>query len=60
MRFCGVTQDEVLAIISSSNLVGEDPDGNLLYAGTVGDLSICAVLAIDDLATVITVYDLEA
>ena len=47
-------------MISPENLAGEDPAGNLLYVGKIRDLAICAVLALDDLTTVITVYDLEA
>jgi hypothetical protein len=60
MRLCGVSGEEVLEMISPENSAGEDRDGNLLYVGTIRDLSICAVLALDDLTTVITVYDLEA
>jgi hypothetical protein len=60
MRLHGVTGEEVAAIISPANRVGEDPNGNLLYAGTVRGLSLCVVLALNDLTTVITVYDLEA
>ncbi len=60
MRLCGVSGDEVLEIISDQNRAGEDPNGNLLYAGTIQGLSLCVVLALDDLTTVITVYDLEA
>jgi hypothetical protein len=59
MRLCGVSGAEVLGIISSDNRAGEDPAGNLLYVGKIRGLSICAVLALDDLTTVITVYDLE-
>jgi hypothetical protein len=60
MRLCGVTQEEVSEIISPKNRAGEDENGNLLYMGMPRGLSICVVLAIDDLTTVITVYDLEA
>lgn len=60
MRLCGITQEEVAGIVSSRHRAGEDGDGNLLYVGTIRDLSICVVLALDDLDTVITVYDLEA
>ena len=59
MRLCGVTPQEVTEIVSPENRVGEDPDGNLVYVGSAGELSICVVLALDDLTTVITVYDLE-
>ncbi len=60
MRLCGVTREEVAEIVSQQNRAGEDRDGNPLYMGTVRGLSLCVVLALDDLITVITVYDLEA
>jgi hypothetical protein len=60
MRLCDVAQEEIEELVCPQNRVGEDPDGNLLYVGAVRSLSVCVVLALDDLDTVITVYDLEA
>jgi hypothetical protein len=60
MRLYGITQAEVSEIISPANRAGVDRDGNLLYMGKIRDLSMCGVLALDDLDTVITVYDSEA
>jgi hypothetical protein len=59
MRLCGVTPEEVMEIVSPENRAGENPDGNLIFMGSAGKLSVCVILALDDLATVITVYDLE-
>ena len=60
MRLCGVTQEEIAKVVCPQNRAGEDPNGNLLYVGAIRSLSVCVALALDDLDTVITVYDLEA
>lgn len=60
MRLCRVTQEEIAEIVSPQNRAGEDRNGNPVYMGMVRDLSLCVVIALDDLITVITVYDLGA
>ena len=47
-------------MIVPENWQGVEEKGNLVYEGDVGGLGIGAVLAHDDMDTVITVYDLEA
>jgi hypothetical protein len=59
MRLYGVTQEEVAALLVPSGEGGEEERGNPLYKGEIRGMRICAVLALDDLTTVITVYDLE-
>jgi|GEM_PF-2922147 len=60
MRLCRVTQEEIAEIVSPQNRAAEDRDGNPVYMGMVRGLSLCVVIALDDLSTVITVYDLGA
>jgi len=59
MRLYGLTQDEVTEVISAGERDGEDRHGNLFYAKRVRGRTLRVVLALDDLGTVITVYDLE-
>ncbi len=59
MRLKGLSQDDVLAMFSPENRNGEDPRGNLFYDKEIRGTCFRAVLALDDLTTVITVYDLE-
>jgi hypothetical protein len=59
MRWKGLSQDEVLAMFSPENRNGEDPRGNLFYDKEIRGIRFRAVLAVDDLTTVITVYPLE-
>lgn len=60
MRWKGLSSDDVLAMFLPENRNGEDSRGNLLYDKEIRGTCFRAVLACDDLATVITVYDLEA
>jgi hypothetical protein len=59
MRWKGLSSDDVLAMFSPENRNGEDPRGNLFYDKEIRGVSFRAVLAADDLTTVITVYPLE-
>ena len=47
-------------MFSPENRNGEDPRGNPFYDKEIRGARFRAVLALDDLATVITGYDLEA
>jgi hypothetical protein len=60
MRLHALSRDEVLGIVSTTNRNGEDPDGNPLYVKEIRGTRFRAVLALDDMSTIITVYDLEA
>ena len=60
MRSNRLSRDDVLEMFSPENRNGEDPRGNLFYDKEIRGTCFRAVLALDDLATVITVYDLEA
>jgi hypothetical protein len=46
-------------MLSPENRNGEDPRGNSFYDKEIRGTCFRAVLALDDLTTVITVYDLE-
>jgi hypothetical protein len=59
MRLYGITASDLVSLIASENRRGVDERGNLIYVGTVRAMRIGAVLACDDLDTVITVYDLD-
>jgi len=60
MRLYRVRPSDVRGLIVSENWQGVEEKGNLVYEGEVGGVRIGAVLAHDDMDTVITVYDLEA
>jgi len=60
MRLLGLGQDEVVGVVEPKNRCGEDPDGNPIYVIEVRGTRICAVVALDDGITVITVYDQRA
>jgi hypothetical protein len=60
MRWKGLSADDVLAMFTPENRNGEDGRGNLFYDKEIRGTRFRAVLALDDLTTVITVYDLEA
>jgi hypothetical protein len=49
---------DVLKIVAPENRLGEDPDGNLLYAMEIRGTLYCAVVALDN-GELITVYDLR-
>jgi hypothetical protein len=59
MRFEGLSRDDVSEMLVSANRNGEDARGNLFYDKEIRGGHFRAVLARDDLVTVITVYDLE-
>jgi hypothetical protein len=59
MRLYGVTPSDARGLIVAENWQGVEEKGNLIYEGEVGGMQIGAVLACDDMDTVITVYDLE-
>lgn len=60
MRSNGLSRDDVLEMLSPENRHGADPRGNPFYDKEIRGKRFRAVLALDDLLTVITVYDLEA
>lgn len=60
MRLYGISRDQIVDLVAPPNRRGVDRRGNPVYSGVVGGLRIKAVLAWDDMETVITVYDLEA
>jgi hypothetical protein len=60
MRFYGLAESDVARLIVPENWQGVEGRGNLIYEGKVGAMRIGAVLAFDDMDTVITVYDLDA
>lgn len=49
-----------MEILAPENRKGEDLRGNRFYIKEIRGIPFRAVLALDDLTTVITVYDLEA
>jgi hypothetical protein len=59
MRLYKVTRFEVLDLIEPENRNGADEHGNPIYSAEIRGIDICVVLALDDLSTIITVYDLE-
>jgi hypothetical protein len=60
MRSSGLSGDDVLEMLSPENRNGTDPRGNLFYDKRIRGRYFRAVIALDDLETIITVYDLEA
>jgi len=60
MRLYGITPSNLASLIVAENWQGMEEKGRLVYEGDVDGLEIGAVLAYDDMDTVITVYDLEA
>jgi hypothetical protein len=51
-------RDDVLAIVESANRVGEDKEGNPMYASQVRGTFYRAVVALDD-GSLITIYDVK-
>jgi hypothetical protein len=49
---------DVLRIVAPENRLGEDPDGNFLYAKEIRGTPYCAVVALDN-GELITIYDLR-
>jgi hypothetical protein len=60
MRLYDIARDDALLIISAKNQVDHDEDGNPIFICRVRGRLLCLVLALDDMSTIITVYDLEA
>ena len=60
MRLYAITSSDVTKLIVSDHLRGVAGRGNLLYEGEIRGRRIAAVLASDDMDTVVTVYDMEA
>ena len=60
MRLLELGHVEVREIIEAENRSGEDSDGNPIYVMEIRGIQICAVVALDDGTTVITVYDQRA
>jgi hypothetical protein len=58
MRRCKLDRDDILAIVESANRVGEDREGNPMYAAQVRGTVYRAVVAFDD-GSLITVYDVK-
>lgn len=60
MRLYGLAESDMAGLIVPENWQGVEERGNLIYEGKAGPMRIGAVLAFDDMGTVITVYDLDA
>ncbi len=60
MRLYGIAREDALSIISAENKADFDGDGNPIFIRRVNGRLLCLVLAVDDMSTIITVYDLEA
>ena len=60
MRLYGISRDQVVDLVASPNRHGVEGRGNVVYSGAAGGMRIKAVLAGDDMETIITVYDLES
>jgi hypothetical protein len=60
MRLYGIASSDVKLLLVVENWRGVEEKGNLIYEGEVAAVRIGAVLAHDDMNTVITVYDLDA
>jgi hypothetical protein len=58
MRREKLDRADVLRIVALENRLGDDPDGNLLYAMEVRGTPYCAVVALDN-GELITIYDLR-
>jgi hypothetical protein len=58
MRREKLDRADVLRIVAPENRVGEDPDGNFLYAMEIRGTPYCAVVALDN-GELITIYDLR-
>ncbi len=60
MRLYGISHDQIVDLVVPPNRRGVEKRGNLVYSANVGGVRIKAVIAEDDMDTVITVYDLDA
>jgi len=60
MRLYDIDRDAALSIVSPEHQVDADEDGNPFFVCRVKGQLLCLILALDDMSTVITVYDLEA
>jgi hypothetical protein len=58
MRRERLDRADILRIVAPENRLGEDPNGNFLYAMEVRGIPYCAVVALDN-GELITVYDLR-
>jgi hypothetical protein len=58
MRREKLDRADVLKIVAPESRIGEDPDGNPLYAREIRGTLYCAVVALDN-GELITVYDLR-
>jgi hypothetical protein len=60
MRLYGIARHDAQSVVSVESQVDADEDGNPIFVRRVNGRLLCLVLALDDMNTVITVYDLEA
>ena len=60
MRLYDIDRSDALSIVSPENKVDTDEDGNPIFVCRAKGQLLCLILALDDMSTVITVYDLEA
>lgn len=60
LRLYDIAQSDALSVVSAESQVDTDEDGNPIFVRRVRGRLLCLILALDDMNTVITVYDLEA